>query len=136
MIDARFIGCIPRSRLWALVCLLLLLGLWMPPLSAVAASGPAPFLSNLDDIPLMPGLAERKDLAFTFDKPEGRIVEAQAEGKLAADAVVKFYATTLPQLGWRDQGGNRFTREAEELRLAVTAATSGLVVRFALSPRP
>lgn len=102
---------------------------------ATAPSSPT-FLSNLDDIPLMPGLTERKDLAISFDKPEGRIVEAQAEGRLAADAVAKFYATTLPQLGWRDQGGSRFRRENEELRISLGKTDQTVVVRFALSPGP
>jgi len=137
MITLKHSGLSPRHWFW-LVGWVLLLGLWAPSQSALAASGPAPalFLSNLDDIPLMSGLTERKDLAVSFDKPEGRIVEAQAEGRLSADAVTKFYAATLPQLGWRAQGLNHFTRESEELRLSVAAVNQVLVVRFALSPRP
>lgn len=127
------------SRRWLLPLpvALLLAGLALVPI-AMAASGPASpvFLSNLDDIPLMAGLTERKDLAVSFDKPEGRIVEAQAEGRLAADAVTKFYATTLPQLGWRMQGANHFMRESEELRLTLATVNQLLIVRFALSPRP
>jgi hypothetical protein len=104
--------------------------------SAASSAAPATFLSNLDDIPLMPGLAERRDLAVSFDKPEGRIVEAYAEGPLSAGAVAKFYATTLPQLGWRGQGNNRFAREGEELLLNFTSAANKLTVQFSLSPRP
>ena len=118
--------------------MVLLLGLWTPVPFAMAASGPPPavFLSNLDDIPLMAGLTERKDLAVSFDKPEGRIVEAQAEGRLSAAAVTKFYVATLPQLGWRVQGANHFMRESEELRLSIHTANQLVIVRFALSPRP
>lgn len=138
MTVARYPALMLRSRLLGLVCLILLLGQSGMAPAVLAAAGPAPavFLSNLDDIPLMPGLAERKDLAISFDKPEGRIVEAYAEGQLAAEAVTKFYAATLPQLGWRNEGGNRFTRESEELQLSVNAISKGLTVRFALSPRP
>lgn len=120
-----------------LLGLALLLGVLAPMSLAIAASGPvaATFLSNLDDIPLMSGLTERKDLAVSFDKPEGRIVESQAEGRLSADAVRKFYAATLPQLGWRLQGANHFTRESEELQLTITTVNQVLIVRFALSPR-
>jgi hypothetical protein len=78
---------------------------------------------------------ERKDLAVSFDKPEGRIVEAYAEGRLTAAAVSKFYASTLPQLGWRDQGNNRFAREGEELILNFTTAAKKLTVQFSLSPK-
>jgi hypothetical protein len=135
MIAARHPGLVLRSRLPWLAGMALLLALWAPA-SAISASGPAPatFLSSLDDIPLMPGLTERKDLAVSFDKPEGRIVEAYAEGRLSAGAVAKFYAATLPQLGWRDQGGNRFAREGEELLLHFKPAGPKLTVQFSLSP--
>lgn len=127
------------SRLMGLAGLVILLGLGtvsLPPsLSAAATATQAVFLSNLDDIPLMPGLAERKDLAVSFDKPEGRIVEAYAEGSLTPAAVSKFYASTLPQLGWRSQGNNRFAREGEELILNFTTAAKKLTVQFSLSPK-
>lgn len=127
------------SRLMGLVGLVILLGLGAAslPTSVSAAANPPPanFLSNLDDIPLMPGLAERKDLAVSFDKPEGRIVEAYAEGSLTPAAVSKFYASTLPQLGWRSQGNNRFAREGEELILNFTTAANKLTVQFSLSPK-
>lgn len=135
---ARFPAPVLFSRFLGLVCLVLLLGLASAPMpAAMAAANPPPatFLSNLDDIPLMPGLAERKDLAVSFDKPEGRIVEAYAEGRLSAAAVSKFYASTLPQLGWRSQGNNRFAREGEELLINFTTAANKLTVQFSLSPK-
>ena len=137
MTDIQSFGYFSRMRLAGLACLMLMASLWPAPVAVLAASGPSPagFLSNLDDIPLMQGLIERKDLAISFDKAEGRIVEAQAEGRLAVEAVTKFYAATLPQLGWLAQGNNRFMREGEELRLSMTRANQILVVRFALSPR-
>ena len=137
MMLAQRLGYVPRFQRLALACLMLMAGLWAVPVVVLAASdaNPAGFLSNLDDIPLMAGLVERKDLAISFDKAEGRIVEAQVEGRLAAEAVTRFYAATLPQLGWRAQGDNRFLREGEELRLTMTTVNQTLVVRFALSPR-
>lgn len=137
MMTLRHSGLSPR-RWFRLLGLALLLAFSAPPPFAMAASGAASatFLSNLDDIPLMSGLAERKDLAISFDKPEGRIVEAQAEGRLSAAAVTKFYAATLPQLGWRLQGANHFMRESEELQLSIATVNQVLIVRFALSPRP
>lgn len=100
-----------------------------------ATSPPATFLSTLEDVPLMPGLAERKDLAISFDKPEGRIVEAVAEGRMSQAEVARFYATTLPQLGWKGVGNNRFAREGEELLLNFSTVPNKLTVRFALSPK-
>ena len=106
-----------------------------PTFAASSKPAPASFLSNLEDIPLMAGLVERKDLAISFDKPEGRIVEAYAEGRLSQAAVAKFYAATLPQLGWKGQGNNRFAREGEELHLGFSTRANVLTVQFSLSPR-
>ena len=92
------------------------------------------FLAGLDDLPLTPGLREIKDAGVVFDKPEGRIVEAYAEGRLSVAKVRSFYAATLPQLGWRAEGAGRYRREGEVLSIGIRAAGKGLTVRFFLSP--
>ncbi len=92
------------------------------------------FLAGLDDLPLTPGLREIKDAGVVFDKPEGRIVEAFAEGWLSVAKVRSFYAATLPQLGWRAEGAGRYRREGEVLSIGIRAASKGLTVRFFLSP--
>ncbi|MFN4281800.1 MAG: hypothetical protein ACK4NA_04075 [Alphaproteobacteria bacterium] len=102
------------------------------------AAQPA-FLSVIDDVPLMPGLTERPDAAVTFDKPEGRILEAEAAGRVSRAEVLKFYAASLPQLGWRARGEGRFLRDREELAISFPpnppgAPAGSLTVRFALSP--
>ncbi len=104
--------------------------------SRPAPSLPAPsFLSVIDDVPLMPGLAERRDAAVVFDKPEGRIVETEATGRLVRAEVLKFYAASLPQLGWQARGEGRFLRDREELALSFASGPGGaLTVRFTLSP--
>ncbi|MHA1113545.1 MAG: hypothetical protein ACTSRY_03445, partial [Alphaproteobacteria bacterium] len=73
--------------------------------ACLATPGPAPagdagFVAGLEDVPLMPGLLEVAGAGFAFDKPSGRIAEAQAEGPFDADTVRAFYAATLLQLGW------------------------------------
>lgn len=101
-----------------------------------AAAGEA-FLDGLEDMPLMPGLTQLRDRAVIFDAPSGRVVEAYAEGAVARDAVIRFYAQTLPQLGWRMMDGDRYAREGETLRLEILPARSGakrLLVRFFVSP--
>src|SRR3546814_7081615 len=55
---------------------------------------------GVEDLPLMPGLAEIADAATVFDAPQGRIVESYAAGTVAAAEIRSFYAQTLPQLGW------------------------------------
>lgn len=92
------------------------------------------FLAGLDDLPLTPGLREIKDAGVVFDKPEGRIVEAYAEGEVSVAKVRSFYAATLPQLGWRAEGPGRYRREGEVLSIGYRAAGKGLTVHFFLSP--
>jgi hypothetical protein len=101
--------------------------------SAVAAAAEPGFVSGLNDVPLMPGLTPLGE-TLVFDKPGGRIAEAVFTGGTGPDAVSRFYADTLPQLGWRAKGGGRFVRETEELALHVTGAGS-TTVRLVLQPR-
>jgi hypothetical protein len=95
-----------------------------------------PFVTGIEDMPLMPGLTQLAERNVVFDAPSGRIVEAYAEGPVAREAVLGFYARTLPQLGWRGQG-DRYVREGETLRLEFPDARPGsgrVLVRFFLSP--
>lgn len=117
---------------------IVLLTVWL------AAAGAAPrsafgeaFVEGLEDMPLMPGLTQLRDRAVIFDAPSGRVVEVYAEGSVARDAVVQFYARTLPQLGWRMTDGDGYAREGETLRLEILPARPGtkrLLVRFFVSP--
>jgi hypothetical protein len=108
--------------------------LLLPLVLAAAASRAAEFVSGTEDLPLMPGL-EPIDGALVFDKPEGRIVEAQARGKLARAKVRDFYDATLPQLGWSAAGVNAWRREGEMLRLDYRGRDGDLTVGFTLSPQ-
>jgi hypothetical protein len=108
----------------------LVLGLLVP-----AAAMAAGFVAGTEDIPLMPGLAAVAGSALSFDKPQGRIVQAQAAGKVTRAAVQRFYGETLPQLGWRPAGDNAWQREGEELRLDYHGRDGELTVGFTLSPR-
>lgn len=98
---------------------------------AHAAAG---FLSIAEDVPLMPGLAENADAAAVFDKPSGRIANAEAKGAVSASAVRRFYAATLPQLGWQALGTEQYRRERERLRLSFAGHDGALTVRFELLP--
>ena len=94
------------------------------------------FIAGIEDLPVMPGLAEIADAGLIFDKPSGRIVEAYAQGEVGEQAVLDFYQETLPQLGWLSQADNRYAREGEELTLQVRASeTGGVVVMFRLAPK-
>jgi hypothetical protein len=102
---------------------------------AVAAHPADRFVRGIEDLPLMPGLAEAADAGVVFDTPSGRIVQTEATGQVSRDQVLTFYAETLPQLGWRSLAAGLFRRENEVLRIEFEeAGDPGTIVRFALSP--
>lgn len=92
------------------------------------------YVTQVEDLPLMPGLSEIADAGLVFDVPSGRIVEAYAQGPVVRKAVLAFYRKALPQLGWRAAGGNAFQREGENLKLDFLDGGDALIVRFTLTP--
>jgi hypothetical protein len=104
---------------------------------ALAAAAPAAaegFLAAYEDLPLAPGLTEVAGSGMSFDSPGGRIVEAYAQGKAKPADILRFYATTLPQLGWSRESDTLYRREAEVLRLDPTTEGRGVLLRIAISP--
>jgi hypothetical protein len=80
--------------------------LWSAAGRAEAAT-PAPvrggteFSAYIEDLPIMPGLAEN-DEGYAFDLFQGgRLAEARLAGDAEAAMVRGFYAATLAQLGWK-----------------------------------
>jgi hypothetical protein len=120
-----------RRRHGTLRGLTVLLLLLLAPGTALAGG----FVAGTEDLPLMPGLAPIAGSSLIFDKPEGRIVEAQAHGQVSRGAVNDFYAATLPQLGWESAGANAWRRDSEKLRLEVSGRDGDVTVGFTLSPR-
>lgn len=119
----------PRAAL--LYICVLVLAVWASlPTGAQAASR---FVSVIDDLPLMAGLNEIGE-GVTFSSPNGRIAEVLSEGALSRQAVLDFYARTLPQLGWARVAETRFVREGETLSLNIEKTKTGVQVRFALAP--
>jgi len=102
---------------------------------ALAADG---FVQGIDDLPLMPGLSGAAEESLVFLKPSGRIVHAVARGAVTAPAVARFYAESMPQLGWRAHGTNHWVREGEQLQLEIVPGGQGAAplttVRFDLNP--
>jgi len=116
------------------IALIAVLLLAFAALAAPMAARAGAFFSNIEDLPVMPGLAELPGSAVAFDKPEGRIAEVAASGRVSPDEVLAFYLRTLPQLGWRAAGPRRFAREDERLMLDFARKGAQLTVRFSLSP--
>ena len=119
-----------RAHLSVLILALSLMPL-LPPVAM--AQDAARFVSVIDDLPLMNGLLEVGE-GVEFATPQGRIVEATASGSLRRQAVLDFYAETLPQLGWAQSGETRFVREGETLDLVLSEKDGALSVRFSLAP--
>ena len=101
---------------------------------SIGAARAQQFVPGTEDVPLMRELAPVKDSDVVFDKPEGRIIEASARGKVSKQAVKTFYASTLPQLGWK-ASGESWTRETETLRLDFSGKDGDLWVTFTLLPK-
>ena len=101
---------------------------------AAATVSAEEFVAGTEDVPLMPGLTFIAGSDLVFDKPEGRIVEAQARGALARASVQAFYAASLPQLGWKKIGVDRWQRDAERLKLDFSGQDGQLTVGFTISP--
>lgn len=98
------------------------------------------FFSELNDIPLMPGLYELAEDTVVFDKPEGRIIESAAASETETiNKINEFYDSALPQLGWirvaAPDGGAAYIRQDEALRLRLETREGVNVVKLMVSPR-
>ena len=123
-------------RRLAVIALLLCAGPFGAALPGPAlAEDPPGFLAGTEDVPLMPGLHNEPNTLVVFDKPQGRIVEAEARGKVTRAAVEKFYAASLPELGWKADGLDGWQRDEEELRIDFKGHDGDLRVAFSLAPR-
>lgn len=100
--------------------------------SAWAGGG---FVSVYEDLPLPASMTEVPGSALTFDSPDGRIVEADAKGRADKAAVLQFYHTALPQLGWTEDGPGRFHRDQDNLRIDVTGQGPEATAHFTISPK-
>lgn len=125
---------------FVILCLFVSLSLFFfGAFSSVVASegrGGTVFFQTLQDIPAMQGLSEIEDYALVFDKPEGRIVEMVAQIKGASvDAVRRYYAGVLPQLGWAKEREDHYIRGNERLALDFEQESAGNFVRFTVEPR-
>ena len=132
---SRYMPCFLNNKLYKIIVSLFLLTFLIIPLPVFSQK----YLSVESDLPLPPGLVEELDSSLSFNKLEGRIVESEARGKLSKDAVVSFYNTTLPRLGWKkhNTGGYLFSwlRSGEVLQIVFVEKNNNLIVRFSITPK-
>lgn len=114
----------------------LLLGLAIAFLLGAMPALAQQFVPGTEDVPLMKELKPVDGTDLVFDKPEGRIIEASARGKVARATVRGFYTSTLPQLGWKAAAtSDSWTRETETLHLDFAGRDGDLWVTFTLLPK-
>lgn len=101
--------------------------LWTPALAADQR-----FLTEVDDLPLAPGLVELPG-GTLFDLPQGRIVEASAQGTMLEVEARSFYDETLPELGWQIVADDQYRRDKEILRIEYSEGLP-MTVHFSLTP--
>jgi hypothetical protein len=100
----------------------------------LAAPALAAYSYVIEDLPLMPGMAEKSDTAIVFENPGARVLETTLKIKASPEAVAKFYSETLPQLGWTENSPRRFIRESEELEISMERAGEDTVVCISVAP--
>ena len=90
------------------------------------------FLMDLD-IPLMSGLVENTDEAMVFDSPEGRIINAEAQGQITAIKTFEYYRSVLPSLGWninKDQQNGMACEEPAQYCIEAIRDQESLLLQF------
>ena len=115
------------------------LALALPAASSSAPCHRVPAISvpGTEDVPLMPVTSPRSRARCWFStSPKAASSKSAASGAVARNDVTRFYAQSLPQLGWRRMGaGTSWQREGERLRVNFRGTDGALTVNFTLSPR-
>jgi len=124
-----------NRKLYKIIVSFFLLTFLVIPLQALGQK----YLSFVADLPLPPGFVEEVDASLSFNKLEGRIVEAKARGNSSKNAVVSFYNTTLPRLGWKKYNTsgalNIWLRAGEVLEIVFKEKNNILIVKFSITPK-
>lgn len=117
-----------------------------PSLARAENGGAVTYFANLPDIPIMPNMVEIEEEGFSFDTPQGRVVQAYSFiPGMGIDQVMVYYRRALPGLGWRFNGKDGFVRGGEALTIQPAASifhsageqnSDGNYIIFALKAAP
>lgn len=92
------------------------------------------FLANTSDIPIMNGLQINVAEQMDFDTPTGQLLVLEGISiKKTGDEILKFYQTTLPQLGWKEKSDGVFLRQDDSLNIVILKNKAPSKVRFDIS---
>jgi len=99
----------------------------------------AAFIEGLEDVPIMSGMKQIQSDNLSFGNEESRLVETVLTGEtIKFSDVVKFYKTTLPQMGWIYQKQKEsylmFEREGEIIEIS-KEQTKPLMVRITVKSK-
>ena len=102
--------------------------LWVFPTSVIGQA----FFSNIDDLPIAPGLFEASGDGVSFESSGIRIVTATARGSINISAVKGFYLKSLPPLGWSVNRAGNYFRQGEllTLRFETVDGLTKMIVRL------
>ena len=92
------------------------------------------FLADTSDIPVMNGLQINSTEQMDFDTPTGQLLILEGTSqKKQGDDILKFYQTTLPQLGWDEKSEGIFERQNDSLHITILKNKIPSKVRFDIS---
>ena len=92
------------------------------------------FLANTSDIPVMNGLKINAAEQMDFDTPTGQLLILEGSSiKKQGNEILKFYQTTLPQLGWEEKSEGVFSRQNDSLHITILKNKIPSKVRFDIS---
>lgn len=93
------------------------------------------YVPGTEDVPLYTGFLPVNKNNLAYDSEGGRLVDATYFSKNAnAAEVKKFYAETLPELGWKSKKPYEYTRDGESMKVVVTEKNGTAFIKFVIKP--
>ena len=93
------------------------------------------FIEGLEDIPSYKEMKYVEDSLILFDKIDGRYVSSESKGNYPLYEVKNFYKKILPNLGWKVERENLFSRGNENLELEFRSIKDETLIVFKIFPK-
>ena len=92
------------------------------------------FFSQIEDLPIAPGMEEVGPAGLFFQSASGRIVVAVARGEEKISVIRRFYAKSLPPLGWHFVQTGIYRRNSEMLKIRFQQASGKVSIYLHIVP--